>query len=53
MDTNVGGWGGHNEAKQEIGLSPRARGVWLYVDGEEEGGRAQRGCMCVERGEVG
>lgn len=49
----MGGWGGQSEAEQENGLSPRARGVWLYVDGGNERRRARLGCLCVERSEVG
>lgn len=37
VDADVGGWGERSEAEQENRLSPRARGVWLYVDGGKEG----------------
>lgn len=49
VDADVGGWGERSEAEQENRLSPRARGVWLYVDGRKEG-EAWRGCLCVKRG---
>lgn len=52
VGADVGGWGGRSEAEQENRLSPRARGVWLYVDGGKEGAKGgPRTILCVAGGE--
>ncbi len=47
-DADVGGWGERSEAELGKRLSPRARDVWLYVDGGKEG--MPSGAICVLRG---